>query len=125
MKLLLFQQNVMNFRMISMMQKSFIFSASLFSLFGNPSNAGVFDWFKKDSCKAYSDYTCKQLENSSYNVYFYWPSDKEEYLGQSYSLSGCGDMASNFAYQKDVSSSDWGYICCLMKDGSSCAEKHR
>ena len=88
-------------------------------------NAGVLDWFKKDTCRAYSAYTCKQLENSSYNVYFYWPSDKEEYLGQSYSLSGCGDMASSFASQKDISNSNWGYICCLMKDGSSCAEKHR
>ena len=89
-----------------------------------PANAGILDWFAKDSCKAYSDYTCKQLENSSYKVYFYWPSDKEEYLGQSYSLSGCGDMASSFAYQKNVSSSNWGYICCLMKDGSSCEQPH-
>ena len=87
--------------------------------------AGIFDLFTKDSCKEYSDYTCKQLENSSYNVYFYWPSDKEEYLGQSHSLSGCGDKASSFAFQKNVSSSNWGYICCLMKDGSCCAEKHR
>lgn len=88
-------------------------------------NAGILDWFKRDSCRAYSAYTCKQLENSSYNVYFYWPSNKEAYLGQSYSLSSCGDMANSFAYQNNVSNSDWGYICCLKKDGSSCAEKHR
>ena len=102
-----------------------LLSSLLVISFTTSLEAGIFDLFKKDSCKAYSDYTCKQLENSSYNVYFYWPSDKEEYLGQSYSLSGCGDKASSFAYQKDVSSSIWGYICCLMKDGSSCAEKHR
>lgn len=82
MKLLLFQQNVTNSEMAGLLKKSFIFSVSLLSLFANPANAGLLDWFKKDSCKAYSDYTCKQLENSSYNVYFYWPSDKEEYLGQ-------------------------------------------
>lgn len=125
MKLLLFPQNVMNSEMANLLKKSLIVSIGLLCFFANPANAGLLDWFKKDSCKAYSDYTCKQLEKSSYNVYFYWPSDKEEYLGQSYSLSGCGDMASSFASQKDISNSNWGYICCLMKDGSSCAEKHR
>ena len=87
--------------------------------------AGIFDLFKKDSCKQYSDYTCKQLENSSYNVYFYWPNDKEEYLGQSYSLSGCGDTAYDFAYRKNISNKNWGYICCLITKNSGCAEKHR
>ena len=90
-----------------------------------PSFSGVLDWFKKNSCKAYSDYNCKQLENSSYDVYFYWLSSKEEYLGQSNTLSGCGDMADKFAYRKDIANNDWGYICCLITKKSSCAEKHR
>ena len=88
-------------------------------------SAGIFDLFRRDSCKQYSDYTCKQLENSPYNVYFYWPNNSEEYLGQSSSLSQCGDMAVNFSYRKSIQNEDWGYICCLITNSSSCAEKHR
>jgi hypothetical protein len=79
-----------------------------------------------DSCRSYSDFTCKQLENSNYNVYFWYPdSEKEYYLGKSTSLSMCGSMANNYAYDKNVFSRNWDYICCLDKDGSSCKEKHR
>jgi len=79
-----------------------------------------------DSCRSYSDYTCKQLENSNYNVYFWFPdNDREYFLGNSSSLSMCGSMARNYAYDKNVSSKNWDYICCLDKDGSSCKEKHR
>ena len=94
-------------------------------IFATSASAGIFDLFRRDSCKQYSDYTCKQLENSPYNVYFYWPNDREEYLGQSSSLSQCGDMAVNFSYSKEVQNENWGYICCLITKNSSCAEKHR
>ena len=99
---------------------------TIFVILGAPNaEAGLFDLFKKDSCKQYSDYTCKQLENSPYNVYFYWPNDREEYLGQSSSLSQCGDIAIDFSYRKKVQNQNWGYICCLITKNSSCAEKHR
>ncbi len=79
-----------------------------------------------DDCRSYSDFTCNQLENSNYNVYFWFPnSNKEYFLGQSYSLSMCGSMARNYAYEKNVSNKNWDYICCLEANGSSCAEKHR
>lgn len=79
-----------------------------------------------DSCKSYSDFTCSQLENSDYNVYFWFPdNDKEYFLGRSTSLSMCGSMARNYAYEKNVTYEDWDYICCLNTDGSSCKEKHR
>ena len=79
-----------------------------------------------DSCRSYSDYTCDQLENSNYNVYFYFPDETENYLGQSNSLSSCGNIANNYAYTKNLSQNrDWGYICCLITKDSSCAEKHR
>lgn len=79
-----------------------------------------------DSCRAYSDFTCAQLENSQYNAYFYFPDNKEVYLGEAYSLSGCGSMAHSYANRKGLSRGDrWGYICCLIAKGSSCYEKHR
>jgi len=66
------------------------------------------------------------LEQSTYNVYFYFPDNSEYYLGKSYSLSGCGGMASSYASKKNMNRSDgWGYICCLEAGGSGCAEKHR
>lgn len=97
----------------------------LFIISATSVSAGIFDLFRRDSCRQYSDYTCNQLENSPYNVYFYWPNNHEEYLGQSSSLSQCGDMAVNFSYSKEVQNENWGYICCLITKTSSCAEKHR
>ena len=93
---------------------------------GNP----ITEWFKQktglDSCRSYSDYTCDQLERSTYNVYFYFPDNSEYSLGKSYSLSGCGGSAQRYAESKNLSRSDgWGYICCLETSTSSCAEKHR
>ena len=90
----------------------------------------VLDKFKqissKDECRSYSDYTCNQLENSSYNVFFDHPSGNQEYLGVSRSLSGCGNMSHRFANNENISLSDgWGYICCLKTKTSECAEKHR
>ena len=79
-----------------------------------------------DSCRSYSDFTCAQLERSRYNAYFYFPDNKEVYLGESVSLSGCGSMAYSYANRKGLSRGDgWGYICCLIAKGSSCYEKHR
>lgn len=76
-----------------------------------------------DSCRSYSDYTCSELENSSYEVYvWYSPSewgDDPTYLGTSGTLSGCRSMANNTYRKID------DYICCLKTKSSSCAEKHR
>ena len=93
-----------------------LFGVVIFYLFGGNS----------DSCKQYSDYSCKELEASNYNVYFYFPDDREKYLGVSNSLSQCNSMSVNYANQKNISRSDgWGYICCLKTKNSECAEKHR
>ncbi len=79
-----------------------------------------------DSCQEYSDYSCKQLERAEYNVYFYYPSGSEEYLGRATGLEQCGDVAYSFAASKKLSRyQDWSYICCLKTDDSECAEKHR
>ena len=93
----------------------------------SPLKAGIFDsLFGRDSCKSYSDYTCKQLENSSYNVYFFYPDNSEDYIGVSRSLSNCNSMAVTHANRNNLKRSDgWGYICCLKTNNSECAEKHR
>jgi len=80
-----------------------------------------------DSCRSYSDYTCKQLENSKYNVYVWLaPSkfgDEPITVGVSNSLSSCASMARNYSYRNDRKMDD--YICRLITKNSSCAEKHR
>lgn len=79
-----------------------------------------------DECSDYSDFSCKEIQNASYNVYFYFPSGSEEYLGRSQGLTRCGEMAHSFAYQKHLQGNrDWGYICCMRVKGSECYEKHR
>jgi hypothetical protein len=78
-----------------------------------------------DECKSYSDFSCKQISKADYNVYFYYSGGSEVYLGQTSSLESCGNSARSFAYSESVSSSNWGYICCMIANGSSCYEKHR
>ena len=71
------------------------------------------------------DDTDRAVENSNFNVYFYYPSDQEEFLGQANGLSSCQATASSFAYQKNLIDSNWSYICCRITSDSSCATKHR
>ena len=62
----------------------------------------------------------------NYNVYFYYPNDREVYLGQVTGLNSCGNKAHNFARDNNMSrSSSWGYICCSIRKGSDCYEKER
>lgn len=79
-----------------------------------------------DECSEYSDFTCDQIQNAEYNVYFYYPSGTEEFLGRSQGLSQCGSTAHGFAYSKSLQgNNDWGYICCMRAKDSECYEKHR
>lgn len=79
-----------------------------------------------DSCTKYSDFNCSEIQEADYNVYFYYPSGTEKHLGSTNGLSQCGAIAHRFADKQSFSSSDsWGYICCMIANGSSCYEKHR
>lgn len=93
--------------------------------YANSAWAGIFDSIFGDSCTKYSDFTCDQLERSSYHVFFYYPDGTEKYLGQSTALSQCNSMAVYEANLKNLDGSQWGYICCLIANGSNCYEKHR
>ena len=79
-----------------------------------------------DECREYSDFSCKEIQKAPYNVYFYYPSGGEEYLGQADGLSQCGSLAHGFASSKNLSGNgEWSYICCMRAKGSECYEKHR
>lgn len=79
-----------------------------------------------DVCREYSDFSCREIEKASYNVYFYYPSETEKYLGQAQGLSQCGSLAHGFASSKNLSGNgEWSYICCMRAKGSECYEKHR
>ena len=104
-----------------------IFAVAGFGVF---SAIGGFEVVKQftgmDPCRQYSAYTCNQLENMPYNVYFYYPGGEEYYLGRSESLSMCGSRARSQAARTNMSySTGWSYICCLEAKGFSCLEKHR
>jgi hypothetical protein len=67
-----------------------------------------------------------EYEKVDVNVYFYFPDQKEEYLGKTRGASSCGQMAHSFAARKKLTSnSDWGYICCTIRKGSQCYNKIR
>ncbi len=79
-----------------------------------------------DECREYSDFSCQEIEKAPYNVYFYYPSGTEKFLGQAQGLSQCGTLAHSFASSKELSrNGEWSYICCMRAKGSECYEKHR
>jgi hypothetical protein len=79
-----------------------------------------------DTCREYSDFSCNEIENAPYNVYFYYQSGAEKYLGQAQGLSQCGAVAYDFASSRNLSSKkEWSYVCCMKAKGSECYEKHR
>ena len=78
-----------------------------------------------DECRSYSHYSCDEIEKADYNVFFYYPSQEERYLGQASGLNQCQSMANSYASDKEVIEADWGYICCMIAHGSNCYEKHK
>ena len=80
--------------------------------------AYFFGWWPLDS-------TERAIDNSDFNVHFYYPNNKEEYVGYTTGLSSCGSLARSHAYQKGVQNSSWSYICCRVTSDSSCESKHR
>lgn len=81
----------------------------------------------KDECSSYSGYSCEEIQQATYNTYFYFPdSDKEYFLGVSNGLDECGSLASEYASSEGMgNNTDWSYICCMKTEDSECKEKHR
>ena len=77
----------------------------------------------QQSCK---DFSCSEIQEATYNIYFYFPNNQESYLGVANGLSQRGDVAYDYATSKNLSRNrEWGYICCMKAKGSECYEKHR
>jgi hypothetical protein len=64
-------------------------------------------------------------EKVSVNVYFYYESDQEVFLGERVGVSACQSTAQNFAYSKKIQNTNWDYICCTIEKGSDCHRKIR
>ena len=56
-----------------------------------------------DECGSYSKYSCDEMKSATYNVYFYFPNDKEVKLGVANGLDECGSMAHKYANSKNIS----------------------
>lgn len=79
-----------------------------------------------DSCREYSQFTCKEIEEAYYNVWFTFPEDEKPYnLGGTKGLKSCGQIAYDYAEEKRVQNLNWNYVCCMITETSSCYEKHR
>ena len=66
-----------------------------------------------------------EYEKVTVNAYFYYPNDKEVYLGQMVGASAGGSAARSFTRRKIFPSSNWSYICCTVEKGSECYRKIR
>ncbi len=88
---------------------------------------GLFGLIIFQSCSDGNGNINAGLESSTFNVYFYYPSGKEIYLGQVRGLSSCQNSAWSHSRNNDKNESpgNWSYICCLQTSSSSCAEKHK
>jgi len=64
-----------------------------------------------------------KYETTRVNAYFYYPNDKEVYLGEFTGASACQSAARGYANSQNISSSNWSYICCTIEKGSSCYRK--
>jgi len=69
--------------------------------------------------------TERAIEASQYNVYFYYPDDREVFVGEADGLEMCRNTARGYAYGRNMIQSDWNYICCRITSSSNCASKHR
>jgi hypothetical protein len=78
----------------------------------------------EDDCSTYSmnRFNCSQIEHAAYGIHFTLPDNTELHLGETQGLSTCAAKASDYAKQHNVPKQ---YYCCMITEGSNCAEKHR
>ena len=65
-----------------------------------------------------------EYEDVELHCYFYYPDNKEKYLGRMKGISRCQNAVHNYAFQNNLSKSDnWSYIACTIRKDSDCYEK--
>ncbi len=89
-------------------------------------NADFFDFlFGPEPCKVGTEYTCSELENAQYIVYFYSPDKEEKYIGLARNLATAKIISVQYANSLNLSrDSGWTTTFCLKTKSSECAEKH-
>ena len=65
------------------------------------------------------------LEEASFNAYFYYPNETEVHLGVVTGLSARQKSANNYAISHNLERTDWSYVCCRRTSSSECASKHK
>ena len=66
--------------------------------------ADFFDFlFGPEPCKAGTEYTCNELENAQYNVYFYSPDKEEKYIGLARNLATAKIISVQYANSLNLS----------------------
>ena len=65
------------------------------------------------------------LDSAKFNAYFYYPSNRQEFLGQVSGLGACQAAARSKAQALRMEPESWSYVCCLKTNSSDCAEKHK
>lgn len=73
-----------------------------------------------------------RYESMDLTVRFHYPPDKRtgnqtsEYIGDVKGVDACGNLAGNYAAQKNLpENSGWSYDCCTHEDGSECYREIR
>ena len=89
-------------------------------------NADFFDFlFGPEPCKVGTEYTCSELENAQYNVYFYSPDKEEKNIGLARNLATAKIKSVQYTNSLNLSrDSGWTTTFCLKTKSSECAEKH-
>lgn len=67
----------------------------------------------------------RDLEKAEFNVYFYYPGDREVHLGVFTGISSCQRAVRGKAYAEGLSREKWDYLCCLKTSSSECKSKHK
>lgn len=89
--------------------------------------AGLLLFAYGNKCSPDSTYSCEQLADKDFNVFFIFPGDnKETYLGLVNGLDQCRNAALQYAGEQKLSlGSGWSQACCLKTADSECAESFK
>ena len=79
-------------------------------------------WPFNDPMKSEDLLPLSEYENVQVNAYFYYPNNREVYLGKYLGASDCQYAAISYTYEKNISG-NWGYVCCTIRLGYQCYEK--
>lgn len=78
----------------------------------------IYDW-------QYGPLSTSRYENFDVGVWVTPPEGDAVYLGITRGAEACNSTAWDYARRKGYGRSEWGYVCCTHRNGSTCYEKIR